>query len=118
VVVVPVDERADVGSIVVDSDNNVVKFAEKDKSPLARHLNAGIYMLSRQIIQEIPPGLPISIERELFPAWIREARRVRAFVHAGKCVDIGTPERYQAAQVVLAATEAGVNARLDKEYQA
>ncbi len=123
VVVVPVDERGDVGSVVLDAGNNVVKFAEKEPSLFAQHLNAGIYMLSREVLHGIQPGVPISLERELFPEWIREGRRVKGFVHSGKCVDIGTPERYRSAQEVLAEVElAGAPAtrasRTDKEYRA
>jgi NDP-sugar pyrophosphorylase family protein len=105
VVVVPVDERSDVGSVLIDADNNIIEFAEKTRPPIAAHLNAGIYILSSGILSGIPPGLPISLERELIPKWIREGRRLRAFVYSGKCVDIGTPERYRAAQEILAHIE-------------
>lgn len=107
VAVVPVDERGDVGSVLLDGGGNVVKFAEKEPSLRAQHLNAGIYMLSWDMLFGIPSGLPISLERELFPRWIREGRRIRAFIHSGTCVDIGTPERYQAAQEILADMMAG-----------
>ena len=103
--VVRVDERGDVGSVLIDADNNIIQFAEKTRPALAGHLNSGIYMMSSNILQGIPPGLPISLERELIPKWIREGRRIRAFIHSGKCVDIGTPERYQAAQEILADIE-------------
>jgi NDP-sugar pyrophosphorylase family protein len=105
VVVVPVDEREDVGSVVLGTDNNVVTFGEKEPALCARHLNAGIYMLSRETLNRIQPGLPISLERELFPKWIREGRRVNGFVHTGTCVDIGTPGRYRTAQEALADAE-------------
>ena len=62
-------------------------------------------MLSREMLYGIPAGLPISLERELFPKWIHEGRRVKAFIHSGKCVDIGTPERFQTAQEILATVE-------------
>lgn len=105
VVVVPVDDRGDVGSVLLDADNNVVKFAEKERSLIAQHLNAGIYVLSRKMLDGIQPGLTISLERKLFPEWIREGRYVKGFLHSGRCVDIGTPERYQVAQEVLAQVE-------------
>jgi NDP-sugar pyrophosphorylase family protein len=105
VVVVPVDDRQDIGSVLLDTDRNVLQFAEKEQPELARHLNAGIYMLSSDILREIPRDRPVSLERELFPQWIREGRSVRAFIHSGKCVDIGTPERYRTAQKALANVE-------------
>ena len=50
VVVVPVDERGDVGSVLIDADDNIIQFAEKTRPALAAHLNAGIYMLSSEIL--------------------------------------------------------------------
>ena len=108
VLAVPVDGRGDCGSLVIDTNGNVLQFGEKTALHSAQHLNAGIYMMSRQMLYDIPAGVQISLERELFPRWVGEARRVKAFVHSGKCVDIGTPERYQSAQQVLAEVEAGM----------
>jgi mannose-1-phosphate guanylyltransferase len=118
VVVVPVDERGDVGSVALDSEGNVMQFAEKDRTLFAQHLNAGIYMLSREMLYGIPPELPISLERELFPQWIQDGRRIKAFIHSGKCVDIGTPERYQTAQEVLSDAEVVAGSARDEEYRA
>ena len=117
-VVVPVDERGDTGSILLDADRNVVQFAEKERPLLAHHLNAGIYMLSREMLYGIPAGQPVSLERELFPQWIQEGRRIKAFVHAGKCVDIGTPERFQAAQETLAKVEVAAKPAGNEDYRA
>jgi NDP-sugar pyrophosphorylase family protein len=105
VVVVPVDGRGDVGSVLVDGENNIISFAEKARHDLPAYVNAGIYILSAEILQGIPSGHPVSVERELFPLWIQEGWRIRAFLHSGTCVDIGTPERYQAAQEKLANIE-------------
>lgn len=102
VVVVAVDERSDCGSVVVDDEGNVAQFLEKTHTDSARHVNAGIYGLSTEMLFEIPAGRQISLERELVPKWIRDGKRVRAFMHSGKCVDIGTPDRYRAAQELLA----------------
>lgn len=118
VVVVPADDRGDVGSVVLDGDNNVVQFAEKERSLFAQHLNAGIYVLSRELLDGIPSGRPLSLERELLPEWIEQGRRIKGFVHSGKCVDIGTPERYQAAQEVLAKAELTIARNGNEEYRA
>lgn len=101
VLVVPADERSDVGSVLLDDANNIVHFAEKAGPATGGHVNAGIYMLSADILQGIPRGIPISLEQELFPFWIREGRRIRSFIHRGNCIDIGTPDRYRTAQESL-----------------
>lgn len=104
-VAVPADVRSDSGAIRLDGMGRVVEFREKETVPGARYLNAGIYVLPLERMLAIPEGLPISLERELFPAWISEGVGVHAFMHPGQCVDIGTPDRYEAAQCVLANAE-------------
>jgi mannose-1-phosphate guanylyltransferase len=105
VVIVPVDGRGDAGSILLGADNQVVKFAEKERPVLGAYLNAGIYLISKEILSRIPPERPVSLETELFPLWIRQGHKIQAYIHHGNCVDIGTPERYQTAQQVLASFE-------------
>jgi NDP-sugar pyrophosphorylase family protein len=47
----------------------------------------------------------VSLEEELFPRWLAEGKNVRAYHHEGRCIDIGTPERYLSAQETLANVE-------------
>jgi mannose-1-phosphate guanylyltransferase len=68
-------------------------------------MNAGIYMLSRRLLDDIPEGVQVSLERELFPRWLRQGVPFHAFIHHGRCVDIGTPGRYQSAQELLMGVE-------------
>jgi len=108
VVVVPADGRGDGGSVRVDNSGRLVRFDEKQGGADSSYLNAGIYVLSRDLLSVIPSGVSVSLEQELFPRWLVERRDIRAFVHQGKCIDIGTPERYEVAQDVLASVETGV----------
>lgn len=101
-VVVRQDERTDAGSIALDGDGRVLAFAEKQGMAEAGYLSAGIYLLSRRLVEAIPAGRPVSLERELMPLWV--AGGVHAYVHPGRLVDIGTPERLRQAQTQLAPT--------------
>lgn len=107
VLAVPADGRIDCGLVSVDSDSRVLGFKEKQASTGNFYVNAGIYMATKQILRESPPGVRMSLEEELFPGWLANGKRIRAFLHAGNCVDIGTPERYQVAQDILADVEIG-----------
>jgi mannose-1-phosphate guanylyltransferase len=104
VVVVPADERSDCGSVFLDANGNLAQFAEKGprRTP---YINAGIYVVSRAVLDLIPAGTQVSLEKDLFPRWIQDGARIKAFIHSGTCVDIGTPDRYQVAQEVLAGAE-------------
>jgi NDP-sugar pyrophosphorylase family protein len=106
VVMAPVDERSDCGSIEVDGAGNLVQFLEKAQSPAARYLNAGVYAIAVPRLLEMPEGVAISLEREMFPRWIGRGLNVKGFVYSGKCIDIGTPDRYRLANEVLAGAEA------------
>jgi NDP-sugar pyrophosphorylase family protein len=108
--IVPADERGDCGSVLVDENSKLAAFEEKQDSFHAPYVNAGIYMMSRQILYEIPTGLEISLEQELLPRWLQQGKHIKGFVCLGKCIDIGTPERYRSAQDILANVEVHGNA--------
>jgi len=108
VVVVPADARSDCGFVLLDGNGRLTRFAEKQVPLYASYANAGIYLLSRAMLDEIPAGVTVSLERELFPQWLRQSKVFRAFIYPGACIDIGTPERYRDAQSALADAEAGI----------
>ena len=104
-VVVSADGREDGGSVVVDDSDKVIGFEEKQSRFKPSLLNAGIYLFSRTIFFDVTPGLPVSLEAELLPRWLGQGRHIRAFRCLGRCIDIGTPERYRHAQHILANVE-------------
>jgi NDP-sugar pyrophosphorylase family protein len=109
VVVVPADGRGDCGSVLLDGNGKVASFEEKQGPFHAPYVNAGIYMLSREMLYEIPGGLEASLEHELLPRWLRQGKYIKGFVCLSRCIDIGTPERYRSAQDVLARAEVTAN---------
>jgi len=104
-VVVPTDGRGDCGNVVVDEQGTITGFREKQTFSGSRYFNAGIYVLSRSLLCQIPAGGPVSIEQELFPQWLAEGKSIRAYTCLGACMDIGTPDRYRNAQAILANVE-------------
>jgi D-glycero-alpha-D-manno-heptose 1-phosphate guanylyltransferase len=103
--VVPAEGRIDCGLVSVDSEQRVLGFREKESASGSHWVNAGVYVLDKCSLLETPPGVQISLESDLFPRWLAKGKRIRAFLHSGECVDIGTPERYQSAQTILANVE-------------
>lgn len=104
-VVVPADGRADCGMVLVDTTGKLLGFEEKQNPFHAPYVNAGIYLISRNILESVPLGIQTSLERELLPQWLQEGRPIRAFVCPQRCVDIGTPDRYTNAQSTLSTAE-------------
>ena len=105
VLVVPADCRVDCGLVAVDDAGRVLGFREKQSASGRQYVNAGIYIMSERVLSEIRPNAPISLESDLFPRWLAESKHIRAFLYDGECVDIGTPERYESAQTILANVE-------------
>ncbi len=87
--------------------NRIVVFEEKQNRPGCEYMNAGIYMLSREILYDIPAGIQVSLEHDMFPRWLQEGKHIQSVIDPGKCIDIGTPERYWLAQTILAMVEQG-----------
>ncbi len=83
------------GRVRTDSRSRVIRFEEKSDEPGPGCVSAGVYLLSKRMIEQIPTGRPVSIEREVFPAWV--GRGLYAFCGKGAFIDIGTPESYALA---------------------
>jgi NDP-sugar pyrophosphorylase family protein len=105
VLVVPTDGRVDCGLVSVTPDGKVMGFKEKQSATGMQYVNAGIYMVDKRILYEMPANQRVSLEEELFPRLLAEGKNIRAFHHSGSCIDIGTPERYLHAQETLANVE-------------
>jgi NDP-sugar pyrophosphorylase family protein len=84
------------GNVSVDPDGCVLSFEEKGSKSGSGWINAGIYLLSRRLIEEIPEHESVSLERNIFPCWI--GRRLYAYRSEGRFLDIGTPESYCQAE--------------------
>jgi NDP-sugar pyrophosphorylase family protein len=81
------------GRVDLDDADRVVRFEEKRKDSGSGWINAGIYLIQREVIGSIPAGRAVSLERDLMPQWI-ETKRVFAHRTTGRFLDIGTPESY------------------------
>jgi len=89
-----VDDPRAFGSVLVGADGRVGEFLEKSPEPVTNRVNAGCYVFRRCIIDEIPLGRPVSVERETFPALLESKRMVLGHVDRAYWTDLGTPELY------------------------
>ncbi|TVS88000.1 sugar phosphate nucleotidyltransferase [Mycobacterium helveticum] len=87
------DPRA-FGCVPTDEDDRVVAFLEKTEDPPTDQINAGCYVFQREVIDRIPRGREVSVEREVFPALLADALKVVGYVDATYWRDMGTPEDF------------------------
>lgn len=95
---VPVDDSRRYGSVAVDRDGAVLRFDEKRAYGVASSglINAGVYLLERDLLSSLPEAVAASLETEVLPAWI--GRGLFAVPGPGPFCDIGTPESYAYAR--------------------
>jgi mannose-1-phosphate guanylyltransferase len=81
------------GTVAVDADGWVTRFAEKQASagPPA-FINAGLYLLEPAFVAELPPGVESDFGHDVFPAALALGSRVLAYALPEPVVDVGTPE--------------------------
>jgi mannose-1-phosphate guanylyltransferase len=94
------DPRA-FGCVPTDAEGWVTAFLEKDPHPITDQINAGTYVFSRALVDSIPPGRPVSVERETFPGLLSVGARIAGHIDAGYWRDLGTPADFVAGSADL-----------------
>jgi len=94
----PVDDPSSFGVVPTDPDGSVVAFVEKPSREDAptNLINAGTYVLEPGVLDRIPLGRRVSVERETFPAMVRSGT-LYALADEAYWLDTGTPRAYMRA---------------------
>jgi NDP-sugar pyrophosphorylase family protein len=95
-----VEDPSPFGAVVHDASGRIQQFIEKPPRETAptNEINAGTYLLEREVLDRIPAGRNVSIERETFPALIKAGDRpLYAFTTDDYWIDLGKPEAYLGA---------------------
>ncbi|MDJ0460356.1 NDP-sugar synthase [Streptomyces sp. H27-C3] len=90
------DPRA-FGLVPTDSTGRVTAFLEKPQTPeeiVTDQINAGAYVFRRSVIDTIPAGRPVSVERETFPGLLSSGAHLQGMVDSTYWLDLGTPQAF------------------------
>ncbi|MBA0049470.1 NDP-sugar synthase [Streptomyces sp. AJS327] len=90
------DPRA-FGLVPTDESGRVTAFLEKPQTPeeiVTDQINAGCYVFNRSVIDAIPQGRPVSVERETFPGLLESGAHLHGVVDSTYWLDLGTPEAF------------------------
>ena len=89
----PVEDTASYGVVPTAEDGRVEAFLEKSEGDVpTNRINAGAYVVEREVVEQIPAGHAVSFEREVFPGLVGHG--LQGYAAEGYWIDIGTPERY------------------------
>ncbi len=102
-VVVKTDNPERFGSVDMVGNDAVVGFKEKAIGLDISWINAGMYLLSHELLRSIPANQPISLEREVLPLWV--SRGLWGFPSLGAFVDMGTPQGLGEAEDIFGVSE-------------
>jgi|DewCreStandDraft_2_1066082.scaffolds.fasta_scaffold00290_4 NDP-sugar pyrophosphorylase family protein len=95
-----VPDPARAGIVELDGTGRVVRFVEKPApdqifSDLA---NAGIYVVSPEVLRLVPPEEPYDFGHDLIPRLLATGMPVYGWEATGYVLDIGDPQRYAQAE--------------------
>ena len=112
-----VDDPSAFGVVPTYRDGEVKAFVEKPPvgSAPTDWINAGTYVLEPSVLERIPAGLTVSIERETFPRMLQERHRLYAMASDDYWIDIGTPDQYLNAHADVLAGRMGPEPTADAQ---
>lgn len=90
------DARA-FGCVPTDRTGRVTGFVEKSDSPVTDQVNAGCYIFRRRVVDSIPAGRVVSVERETFPGLVDQGALVVGHLESAYWRDVGSPQALVAA---------------------
>lgn len=94
----PVDDISGLGLVRSDPETGaILEFLEKPDPATVdtNEISAGMYVLEKEVLDLVPPGQDVSIEREVWPRLVGDGLYSQRL--DGYWMDIGTPDRYLAA---------------------
>src|SRR3954452_22356231 len=94
---VEVEDARAFGCVPTGPDGQVLAFVEKSENPVSNQVNAGCYVFRRSVIDTIPAGRVVSVERETFPQLVESGALLVGYVESAYWRDVGSPESLVAA---------------------
>jgi mannose-1-phosphate guanylyltransferase len=92
----PVENPTVYGVVETDPQGRVKRFLEKPKweEVTTNLINAGTYILDREVLQDIPSHTPFMFEHHLFPRLLEKGVPIYSYPSDAYWIDMGTPEKY------------------------
>jgi mannose-1-phosphate guanylyltransferase len=93
---IKVEDPSAFGCVVHNESGRISQFVEKPPKGTepTNEVNAGTYLLDKSVLDLIPPGRNVSIERETFPKILAGDHALYAYTTEDYWIDLGRPEHY------------------------
>jgi mannose-1-phosphate guanylyltransferase len=92
----PVENPSAYGVVETNAQGRVKRFIEKPprEEATTNLINAGIYILNSEVLQDIPPNTFFMFEHHLFPHLLKKGVPIYGYPSDAYWIDMGTPEKY------------------------
>jgi NDP-sugar pyrophosphorylase family protein len=94
-IAVSMEDASRFGLLDIADSGRVLAFNEK-QAGASGAINAGIYLIERNVLEELPGRKVLSFETDVLEP-LAKAGRLGAFLSPGPFIDIGTPDSYAGA---------------------
>ena len=90
------DDASRYGTLELGPGGELLRFAEKRAG--SGIINTGVYFLKHSLVAQFPEKVPLSLEKEVFPALTTQGALLKVNVMDAPFLDIGTPESLPLAE--------------------
>ena len=96
IAMVAVENPSSYGMIEAEADGHMTRFLEKPSAAEITYntINAGIYVIEPEVLEQIPTGEKYSFEEQLFPRLIESGAPVYAYAWSGYWTHLGNVRSY------------------------
>ena len=103
----PVDNPCEFGIARVDASGRISEFKEKPKPEevFSNLINAGVYVLQKEVLSRVPPNQFFDFSKDLVPIILSEGGRVQGYSLSGIWMDVGRPYDLLGANLAMAKRE-------------
>lgn len=87
-------------NIELGENLTIARYDKENFDPQLNYVEVGVEILKRELLDIIPAGCPVSLEKGLYPALIRQGE-LAAYITKQRFYDIGTLEQMSAFEIFL-----------------
>lgn len=100
----PVENPCEFGIARVEEDGRISEFREKPKPDevFSNLINAGVYVLEKRIMSQVPEGKAFDLSKELIPILMSQGERIQSYRLEGSWRDVGRPSDLLGANLDMA----------------
>ncbi len=106
------------GIVRLQDDGEITEFKEKPKAEevFSNLINAGVYVVKREVLADVPDDTFFDFNKDLFPIIMSKGGRLQGRILEGRWMDVGRPSDLIAVNLLMAAETGAGEGEMDCEF--